>query len=570
MNIENARPKRLLIYAHYDPHGKLDPHVIYQIASYAAFGIKIIFVSNSPLTCVDRECLIKIGCEVHTRPNIGFDFVAWKSRLLDLGREGLRAYNEIILANDSVYGPFFPLTEMFGTMDQIGVDFWGITGEIGNKGAYLHSYFLDFRPSVFLSDVFLDFWRTLPEVESFLEGVEKGGLRISKILEEAGFIFASFIDPPEVPLLPAIGPDVPLAHTLTPFFIERYRVPFIKIRAFSTRPGKMFNEGPRVFEALENTRSEYPVDLISRHLVRAKPLSWSKNQPGFLNVFPEDGEILPDPGLKIAAFLHLHYLAKLGEALSWLSNIPYKFDLYIATSSEEKKEILQQSNLQQLIPNIGELEIRVFENRGRDVAPWLLGFKDVQMKYDLALKFHMKVRVHFGEVFIDEWTHFIYHCTLASQPYVSRIIDLFCSRPELGTVFHPYAPAIILLQHEKPLFSSLSQAQCRNALKAMGMNETMESSFPVFSQNLFWYRPQALAKLFTSNISIKDFLPEPYPVDGALGHGLERVIPYVAQNGGYANALVMPEDLLLESYLNYEDHILNFEPAGWRQMRSGQ
>lgn len=555
----NSSTSRLLIYAHYDPKGELDPHVKYQLKTLKNFGCDIIFVSNSPLGRLAKIFLANCTVKVIERPDIGWDWTAWKDALLGLPYQDVSVYDELILMNDSTYGPLFPLEEMFGVMDKLSVDYWGITR--GNWRAtleHIQPYFCVFRPQLFLSKCFWNFWQGLPVITTYEEARDYGELQMTKIFDEAGFTHAAYADLPEIPFAPAIGPDEPLVYTVAPWLILKYRSPFIKIKAFRTADGKQFNAGREVFESLEEAGSTYPIGLITRHLARTRPLSWSKNQPGFLNAFPTSASIPPDPKLKLAVFAHLHYEEQFEEAVNILKRIPYVYDLYISTTGKDKAKTLYTmvKKTDQHV-TIDKLEIRVFNNRGRDVAPWLLGFKDIQYDYDLALKFHLKNRISYNEIYLNELTSFILNCTIASPSYVGNIVNMFNRNPKLGIAFHPYPPCLLLQYHHRLTGDNNTFKATRNALKKCNINYFNENRQIIFPQNIFWYRPQSLKKLFESNITYEDFPPEPYPLDATIGHGLERAIPYIVQDSGYAVSLVITDDLLQNTFQHYEDHILN-------------
>ena len=54
---------------------------------------------------------------------------------------------------------------------------------------------------------------------------------------------------------------------------------------------------------------------------------------------------------------------------------------------------------------------------------------------------------------------------------------------------------------------------------------------------MFWFRPQALRKLFEHPWRYEDFTQEPVPVvDGDMMHAVERIYPFVAQDAGYYSA----------------------------------
>lgn len=61
------------------------------------------------------------------RPNEGFDVWAYKTAMESYGWEKLVSFDEVVLFNATIMGPVYPFSEMFETMDQRDLDFWGIT-----------------------------------------------------------------------------------------------------------------------------------------------------------------------------------------------------------------------------------------------------------------------------------------------------------------------------------------------------------------------------------------------------------------------------------------------------------
>lgn len=570
--------ERLLLYLHYDAQSRLDPHVLYQLQGLKQVCAKIIFISNSRFPASANELLAPLVDQIVTRKNKGFDFGAWQETLLALGKEQLAAYTELLLMNSGTYGPFFPLEEMFAAMQAQSCDFWGLTRDDSTRykktgdiqvraGEHLQGYFVVFKPRLFLSDCFWNFWRQLPHLSNFTEAILLGELAMTRVFSEAGFTHTAYADLPFIKPMPAIGVDEPLVYTAAPLLLSRYHVPFIKIKAFRTAPGKQYNHAADIFAAIRQSGSDYPVGLIDAHLTRAKPLSWSKNKPGFLNIFATEGAAPENPGLKLAVFAHSYYADSLAIILRQLEKLPYAFDLYLSTSEAKKQELLKKLAKAQLPARVAKLELRALPNRGRDVAPWILGFKDVQTNYDLALKFHVKKKISFNETFLQKWVAFINDCTLGTPGYIGRIAQMFSQRPNIGIAFHPYVPAWLLHTHSGFTGTHDVYKAYELSLKKCGIKPHRETSFPIFPTNIFWYRPSALRRLFESEIDWEDFPEEPCSDDGTLAHGLERSIPQIVHAGGFEVVQIMPKRLLRETYQQYEDHLLNLECAGWIKKR---
>ncbi len=110
---------RALIYVHFDRDGIVDPYVEFALAQYRPHVDHLVFVSPSV-----RELTAKQKSLVDhfvSRENIGYDFGSWRDGLstVDLDR-----FEEILFANDSVYGPLWSpgLVLEFGR--QRDLDFW--------------------------------------------------------------------------------------------------------------------------------------------------------------------------------------------------------------------------------------------------------------------------------------------------------------------------------------------------------------------------------------------------------------------------------------------------------------
>ena len=115
--------KRAFIYVFYDPEGIADGYVEKMLSSLREVSSHTLLVVNGDIR---EECLsaLRPYCDdVLIRENEGYDVTAYIKGLERLGDSSL--YDEVILMNSTLYGPFYPLTEMLGEMDRRDVDFWG-------------------------------------------------------------------------------------------------------------------------------------------------------------------------------------------------------------------------------------------------------------------------------------------------------------------------------------------------------------------------------------------------------------------------------------------------------------
>ena len=110
----------------------------------------------------------------------------------------LKDCEELIFANDSCYAPLHPFDALFESMSSREIDFWGATQNIEgceiknneliiNKVTHLQSYFIVFKPSVFLSEVFDNFVNSITKQKSKQEVIAYYEVQMTAKLSEAGF-----------------------------------------------------------------------------------------------------------------------------------------------------------------------------------------------------------------------------------------------------------------------------------------------------------------------------------------------------------------------------------------------
>ena len=188
----NRGSRREAIFAHYDRHGIVYPYVMYQLSELCRCGFRITFVTSSPSVSDEYVKLLTELCrQIIVRKNYGYDFGSYKDGLKYIG--DLKNIEQIILANDSTYGPLWPLTDLLSAFSPEQCDFWGVTDSWQN-GYHLQSYFIAFYPAAFLSSTFQRFWHNFPYISKKELSIRRGELEFTRSLLRANLRCGIYCD----------------------------------------------------------------------------------------------------------------------------------------------------------------------------------------------------------------------------------------------------------------------------------------------------------------------------------------------------------------------------------------
>ena len=165
------KKKRLIIFVFYDKEGIVDNYVRYYIKSLMEVADRFIIISNTSLDKKNQDLLMEYTQEVYVRSNQGFDMGAYKyvlENVLDL--DEINTYDEIVLSNDTCYGPLVPFSHIFAKMETRVADFWGIDYQENGPFSCLTSNFLVFRKNV-IPELLTYFVGRVNNSELFIENV---------------------------------------------------------------------------------------------------------------------------------------------------------------------------------------------------------------------------------------------------------------------------------------------------------------------------------------------------------------------------------------------------------------
>lgn len=226
---------------------------------------------------------------------------------------------------------------------------------------------------------------------------------------------------------------------------------------------------------------------------------------------------------KVAVILHLFHEETAGEFRSYLENIPFDFRLFISTPHEAGQIAIERTFAAW---TRGPVDVRILPNRGRDIAPKLLGFRDVYDEYEYVLHLHSKKSTHDSVLFF--WRQFLLEGLVGSPHVVESIFEVFERNPQIGIVASQHFEPVrhwINWGHNFELASSLAQRM------GITLDPSKVLDFP--SGSMFWARSAALKPLLDLDLSFDDFPEEAGQIDATLAHAIERLYFYVCEHAGY-------------------------------------
>jgi lipopolysaccharide biosynthesis protein len=176
--------RKICLFAHFDPHGRIDPYVRHYLRALTELGFDIVLVSAAPrLHEADLEAARPLCRSVIRRENAGFDFGSWKAATEALPE--VWDYDRVLLANDSVFGPFGDLGPILERLDAAPELACGLN-ESHQVAPHLQSFFLYFKRPLFAAGVFRAYWealRTTDDKDFIIVNYEVG---LSRALAEHG------------------------------------------------------------------------------------------------------------------------------------------------------------------------------------------------------------------------------------------------------------------------------------------------------------------------------------------------------------------------------------------------
>jgi len=229
---------------------------------------------------------------------------------------------------------------------------------------------------------------------------------------------------------------------------------------------------------------------------------------------------------KAAVIAHIFYPELTDEIISYVRNIPIAFGMFVTTDTEQKKTEIYDAIIKSGIEVI-EVEVRVTPNRGRDIAPKYIGFRDIYDHYDAFLHIHSKRSLH-ADGLGNVWRRYLFEHLIGSREIAQANLEIL-SADKIGIVYPEHAKDVrkhINWGYDFPIAKKL--------LSKIGVTLDSNTVLEFPSGSMFWARSQAIRHILDLNLDFADFPEEDAQIDGTLAHAIERSLLLFVERTGHS------------------------------------
>lgn len=540
--------KCLAIYVHHNCKGGVPEYVKYALKGVKAVADAILVVTNGTLAEEEQRKLEDIhGVTVLAGDAGDSEWDAYKAGIEHYGYDAIAALDNLLLTNDSYYGPIYPYAEMWAEMDRIQCHLWGIiqhpnletdpaTGrKLSNKPQKGdRDFWLAFRKDLIASNDFRQYWEGITCSEN-----EAGEGDIAAAFQRLGYVAAEYID---FEKYSAVVHDPILVNDL---LVIQEKCPIVKRDYFfgSKDASIHFRNDSGMWHLLSylTENNLYDGNMIWDDLLDNRDMSEIIDNLSLTHVLPARGLLKPTEidVERVALVVYIFHPQLVEYFLHYLKNVPPGQAKIIVTVDPAVENACRKT-----FAEIDNISFRTQPNRGRDMAALWITCRDVFDRYDYICFVHSKMSNYRNVNIIGtEFREHCVECLLYSEEYVHNILAMFAENPRLGILAPPVPTAF---SYEFTMFRQWegNYENTRDLLHRIGIhrdNLDPRVVFPIGS--MYWARTDALATLAHAGLAYSDFPDESQmQADGLLPHAIERSISLIAQHNNYYTAYVAPDE----------------------------
>lgn len=482
---------RIGIFCFFDPDGIVDRYVTFLLDNFQSVVDRIIIVCNSNLVDCEKAKFYTYSREIIMRDNIGFDGGAYQEILLKyLRKKELEDYDELILMNDTFFGPFCPFEVIFDKMRSIECDMWGLSmhekymsgGDV--KSSHIQSYFITIKRQVFLSGAFWYFWNSMKAIKDFDSAVDNFETSFSEQMLEAGFVLEAYCKVDRFISDNAIE-NYNYAQVNCGELIRDYGFPILKRKGLIV--GYPYNDSPILAMEYIKSQNIYDVDLIWENLLRRYDMADIRNSLALQYIIDESYESgINDGKDKIALLIFIYDKRELQNLAVYKKSIPHGVKIYYFGIGQV---ITLEDIYHYGLDDYFEIRNLEYENAEQII---FLRCKDLFHKYDylciLSGEFDDNRKLLSRQFMVND----SYSSCLKN---ISQIFSLFEDNSKLGALF----PSSIKNNYQN--WDNLTYTKIKHFCEQNGIKVKFHEGKKIMeSRTSFWCRTKVLQKYISGDI----------------------------------------------------------------------
>jgi lipopolysaccharide biosynthesis protein len=215
-----------------------------------------------------------------------------------------------------------------------------------------------------------------------------------------------------------------------------------------------------------------------------------------------------------AVIVHLYYFDLWRELCQYLKKFDDDIDIYININNK-----FSEDEIDQVLSDTPNANIFVFENRGRDILPFLKIMKLIlPLEYRYIYKIHSKKSPHRNDG--NQWRMHLIESIMGTKDRIKQVETLM-DQKDIG---------LVIARGNKLYYKDwigsnrdMIQSYCNR----VGLPYHEEFVFPAGS--IFCLKPEIMQQ-FILTLNDDDFAKEEGQVDGTMAHAVERIIGLVLEN----------------------------------------
>jgi lipopolysaccharide biosynthesis protein len=241
--------KRITLFAGYNINNRIEDYVVYAIKALKRFS-DVHYLADSYIPQSELEKIKPYTTSASAIEHGEYDFGSWKRMSNKIGWEKIQNYDELILVNDSIYFPIFPLRNIFEEFESSDAGFGGL---IKNYEIYPHiqSFFMMFKKEILLDCDFKHFLEGVSAQSCVNDVINNYEIGLSKYLYSRNYKSYAFIDKIRKKDL-----------TAYPIDLLKKSFPAIKRKVFTTN--YFAKQDPLYIGEFIINNTDYPFELIEK------------------------------------------------------------------------------------------------------------------------------------------------------------------------------------------------------------------------------------------------------------------------------------------------------------------